>query len=238
MKKSIPFCTRTSKSMNILFSTIVACKQCLIGAYFSPDSDNFFHWKESILWIEDWCFSPTQGFEVKNVLVKSLIISNTLRLASRDVNWWTGLVWIIMMFLSAVWTLILTAPIHCRGSIGEQVMECKISLNLFRWRNINIMPWGWTNFHFWVNYSFNYSLMFLTDHQCWFGACGEQSKWNRQIRQRHTNHSGSTDWRVSEKRMHVLKSVTCRIEGKLLKMLFRTVNMLVHFVDGLGVKHL
>ncbi len=28
---------------------------------------------------------------------------------------------IIVMFLSAVWTLILTAPIHCRGSIGEQV---------------------------------------------------------------------------------------------------------------------
>ncbi len=26
------------------------------------------------------------------------------------------------MFLSAVWALILTAPIHCRGSIGEQVM--------------------------------------------------------------------------------------------------------------------
>ncbi len=30
--------------------------------------------------------------------------------------------WIIDMFLSAVWTLILTAPIHCKGSIGEQVM--------------------------------------------------------------------------------------------------------------------
>ncbi len=29
-------------------------------------------------------------------------------------------VWIIVMFLSADWTL--TAPIHCRGSIGEQVM--------------------------------------------------------------------------------------------------------------------
>ncbi len=26
------------------------------------------------------------------------------------------------MFLSAVGTLILTAPIHCRGSTGEQVM--------------------------------------------------------------------------------------------------------------------
>ncbi len=45
------------------------------------------------------------------------------------------LLWIIVMFLSAVWILILTAPIHCRGSIGEQVMQCKISSNLFRWRN-------------------------------------------------------------------------------------------------------
>ncbi len=30
--------------------------------------------------------------------------------------------YIIVMFLSAVWTLILTAPIHCRGSISEQVI--------------------------------------------------------------------------------------------------------------------
>ncbi len=33
-----------------------------------------------------------------------------------------GLLWIIVMFVSAVWALILTAPIHCRGSIGEQEM--------------------------------------------------------------------------------------------------------------------
>ncbi len=31
------------------------------------------------------------------------------------------MVWIIMMFLWAVWTLILTAPIHCRASIAETV---------------------------------------------------------------------------------------------------------------------
>ncbi len=30
--------------------------------------------------------------------------------------------WIIVMCLSAVWTLILTAPIHCRGSYGQQIM--------------------------------------------------------------------------------------------------------------------
>ncbi len=35
---------------------------------------------------------------------------------SQDVNWWTGVMWIIVMFLSAVWTLILTAT-HL-GSIG------------------------------------------------------------------------------------------------------------------------
>ncbi len=51
-----------------------------------------------------------------------LFLTNMQLFASQDINWWTGLVWIIVMFLSAVWTLILTAPIHCRGSIGEQVI--------------------------------------------------------------------------------------------------------------------
>ncbi len=50
-------------------------------------------------------------------------LTNTQLYTSKDVNWWTGVVWIIVMFLSAVWTLILMAPIHCRGSIGEQVMQ-------------------------------------------------------------------------------------------------------------------
>ncbi len=49
-------------------------------------------------------------------------ITNTLLFASQDINWWSSIMLIIEMFLSAVWTLILTAPIHCRGSIGEQVM--------------------------------------------------------------------------------------------------------------------
>ncbi len=50
---------------------------------------------------------------------------------------WSGVdyLWIIVMFLSVVWTLILTAPIHCRWSTGEQVMKCYISANLFQLRN-------------------------------------------------------------------------------------------------------
>ncbi len=35
---------------------------------------------------------------------------------------WSLVDYLWIMFLSAVWILILTAPIHCRGSIGEQVM--------------------------------------------------------------------------------------------------------------------
>ncbi len=42
--------------------------------------------------------------------------------------------------LSAVWTLILTAPIHCRASIDEQVMQCYISPNLFWW---TLLLLGW-----------------------------------------------------------------------------------------------
>ncbi len=45
------------------------------------------------------------------------------------------------MFLSAVWTLILTAPIHCRGSIAEQVMECYISQNLMKKQNHLLLEW-------------------------------------------------------------------------------------------------
>ncbi len=31
--------------------------------------------------------------------------------------------WIIVMFLSSFWTLLLTPPIHWRGSVGKQMME-------------------------------------------------------------------------------------------------------------------
>ncbi len=56
-------------------------------------------------------------------------------------HWWTGVVWIIAMFLSAVWTLILTAPIHHRGSIGEQVMQCYISPNLMKKQTHQHLAW-------------------------------------------------------------------------------------------------
>ncbi len=80
---------------------------------------------EEVLWFMDLYFVQKWQFKVKTSWWLYFL---------QDINWWTG-VWIIVMFLSAVWTLILTAPIHCSGSTGEQVMQCYISPNLFWWRN-------------------------------------------------------------------------------------------------------
>ncbi len=60
---------------------------------------------------------------------------------------WSGVdyLWIIVMFLSAVWTLILTAPIHCRGFIGEQVMYSNATF-LQICSNEETNSWGWVDF--------------------------------------------------------------------------------------------
>ncbi len=64
-----------------------------------------------------------------------------------------GFVW-ITMFLSAVWTLILTAPIHCRGSIAEDTFlqicsdeETNSSTSWIAWEWVDfqqISIFGWT----------------------------------------------------------------------------------------------
>ncbi len=62
------------------------------------------------------------------ILVKNILMLDLFHLlSSPDVNWWSGVVWIIVIFLSAVWTLILTAPIHCRG--------CNATFLQIWWRN-------------------------------------------------------------------------------------------------------
>ncbi len=60
------------------------------------------------------------AWSYKNVSIMGLFHTNMQLSALQDINKWTGGVWIIVIFFSAVWTLILTTPIHCRGSNGEQ----------------------------------------------------------------------------------------------------------------------
>ncbi len=92
-------------------------------------------------------FSRKQWFEVKNIYMKDLF-TDTQLLSNLDVNWWTGAMWIIVMFLSAVWTLILTAPIHYRGSIGEEILQiCSDEeTNATSW-----VAWEGIHLNFWMN---------------------------------------------------------------------------------------
>ncbi len=86
-------------------------------------------------------FRHKPQFKVKNILMMDFFLTNTQLLALHDVNWWTGVVWIIVMFLSVVWTLILTAPIHRRASIGEQMMQCYIYPNLMKKQTYQRLGW-------------------------------------------------------------------------------------------------
>ncbi len=60
---------------------------------------------------------------------------NTHLFTLQDINWWSHVdyLWIIVMILSAVRTLNLMAPIHCKDPLMSK--WCKISPNRFRWRN-------------------------------------------------------------------------------------------------------
>ncbi len=63
----------------------------------------------------DSYFGQKHQFRVKTPCMQ-LFTSQDIYLSRVDY------VWIIVMFLSAVQTLILMAPIHSRWSIGEQMM--------------------------------------------------------------------------------------------------------------------
>ncbi len=94
----------------------------------------------------------------KNITILFQTCSFWLHRTLTDGLEWCGL---LVMFLSAVWT-------HFDGThslqriIGEQVMQCYISPNLFQWTNK--LHLGWPEgeyifstffFYFWVSYSFS-----------------------------------------------------------------------------------
>ncbi len=97
------------------------------SGFWCDNSRCTFSLEEALLWIMDSNFAQKRQFKVKNI--RSFLKTSSFWLLKTFID---GLEWIIVMFLSAVWTLILTAPIHCRGSTGEQVMECYISPHLLQ----------------------------------------------------------------------------------------------------------
>ncbi len=85
--------------------------------------------------IMDSYFSRKQQFEVKEHLNERFVSYKHASFLF-NVIWWTGVdyLWIIVMFLSAVWTLTLTAPIHCTSEqvISTNLMKKQTHLHL-RW---------------------------------------------------------------------------------------------------------
>ncbi len=69
-------------------------------------------------------------------------------LSSSDVNWWTGVVWIIVMFLS---------DSHSDGTHSLQSIHCWDTF-LQIWLKTNTsrsyMAWRRAHFNFWMNYFF------------------------------------------------------------------------------------
>ncbi len=102
--------------------------KCLIMMMMSCDFDVkdkgwfMFHLKEAFSWIIHSYFGQKQWFKVKMAWCISYehgafhFKSHSLTDCS-SVNYWT-----IVMFLLAVWTLILMAPFHCRLLTWEQIM--------------------------------------------------------------------------------------------------------------------
>ncbi len=91
--------------------------------------------EEELLWILIWA---------KNVLMLDFYQF----LSSPDVNWWTGVLWCFNQ------TLILTAPIHCRVSIAETLMQRHISTDPVKKQTHPNL--GWPEDTFSKNFNFNF----------------------------------------------------------------------------------
>ncbi len=102
--------------------TVFACNSAwtVYFSWFRRDE-----WRKTILWIEDLNLSQNQWFKVKTKIKEDLFLTNMhfslYRMFIDGLGVWSG---VDCGVLSAVWTLILTAPIHYRGSTDEQVISC------------------------------------------------------------------------------------------------------------------
>ncbi len=98
-----------------LLRTCFTCKQCLISVFPSWFRQDIFTGESNII-DERHYFKWKQRFAVKNVVLMDLFITNMQLSASLG---WCGILWCFYQLSR----LILMAPIHYRGSIGEEDEE-------------------------------------------------------------------------------------------------------------------
>ncbi len=102
-------------------------------------------------------------FKVKKHL--GLFLTNMQLFTSQYVNWWAGVVWFtcgLLWCFYQLFGLILTAPIHCRGSnwwASDGMLNFSKSDEETN-SSTSWLAWGWVHFHFWVNHSFVFLTIF------------------------------------------------------------------------------
>ncbi len=106
--------------------------------WWETTADALFHWGSIIM-----------DYGLYSIWVKNILMLDLFQLLMlTDGLEWCGLLWCFYQ------TLILTAPIHCRASIAETLMQRHISTNLMKKQTHPDLRWT-ADIHFWVNYSFN-----------------------------------------------------------------------------------
>ncbi len=155
------------------FWTVFACKQCLICAYFSPDRDETtFSLEKALLWRTRMVWSQERHH------------TNTQFFSSQDVNWWTGVMWILSWcFYQLFWLSFWRHPFTAEHPFLSK--WCNATFLQIWWRNKLILIFNGlrvsqcsAHLYFWVNIYHKCTLYLfksLKQHK-WVCFCGRQMK--------------------------------------------------------------
>ncbi len=134
--------------------------------------------EKAILWKENSYFSQKQWFEVQNVSIIDLFLTNTQLFPSKDVNWWTGVVWVTcgllwcfyQLFGLSFWRHPFTAehPLVSKwcNATYLQISKTNSSTSWIAWGRVNF------HFYFWMNYSFNVVVIVVSVERGKHVLCG------------------------------------------------------------------
>ncbi len=150
--------------LTYLFINVLACNRCFC-IFLLIQTRQLFHWRKR--YYELW----TRVLDESNILqVKIYWWMHFLwkqLFSSQDVNWWTGVEWITVMFLSAVWTAYSDGT-HSLQSIHWWASGYNAKFLQIWWRNKLISWMAWRRVHFHQIFIFK---KWVTGLQMW-------PKWN------------------------------------------------------------
>ncbi len=141
-----------------------------------------FHWRKRFYGLWSWILARSKVLKIK-VLMMDLFITNMQLLASQDVNWWSGVVWITCGLLWCFYQLFGLSfwrhPFTAEHPLVRQ--WCEATFLQIWWSNkliyilngLRVIIFFLANFHFCMNYSFNPHLFLLDSNEILQQLSGE-----------------------------------------------------------------